>query len=320
LRAFVTGAAGFIGSNLSIALVERGWSVVGLDNLFKGDLANLTPIQDSDSFRFVEGDIRDRDLLLECTDGADVVVHLAALKIPRYGDAYETLMVNALAAEWVASVAAERGARLIGASTSDIYGRNPELPFREDSESVIGSPTVRRWSYAVSKMFEEQLLVAAHEKFGIGVGILRFFGSYGPREHRDWWGGPQSVFIEAALDGKPLPVHGTGRQTRSFTYISDHVDGIVGAMESDNPLLILNIGSTQEIAIADLAQLVWRLVNGDGGAAPIEVVPYETFGKYEDVQRRLPDLTRAREEIGFDAKVALEDGLRKTIEWHRSFR
>lgn len=316
MRILVTGAAGFIGSNLSAELVRRGHAVVGYDNLSQGSLANLHPLVSEDAFELHEADIRDGVAMEAAAAGCDVIVHLAAYKIPRYGDAYETLMINGMGSELVAQVAARTGAKIVAASTSDVYGKNPQLPFSEEMDSVIGGPHVKRWAYAVSKMFEEQLLLASHERFGVDVVLLRLFGGYGPNQNRTWWGGPQAVFIERALAGESLPVHGDGSQTRSFTYISDHVAGIAAAVESaraDN--LVVNLGATTEITIADLARLIWRLVHDDGSAAPIELIPYASFGAYEDVARRLPDITRARERLGFDPGVDLETGLRKTIEW-----
>lgn len=321
MRILVTGAAGFIGSNLSGELLARGHEVVGLDNLSQGSRLNLRSVEDRPSFEFREADIRDERALLAAADGCDVIVHLAAYKIPRYGDAYETLMINGLGSEIVAQTAARTGAKIVAASTSDVYGKNSRLPFSEEMDSVIGSPHVKRWAYAVSKMFEEQLLLACHERFGVDVILLRLFGGYGPNQNRTWWGGPQAVFIEKALDGELLPIHGDGSQTRSFTYISDHVDGIAAAVEStraDN--LVVNLGAVEEITIRGLGELIWRLVHGEGSQPRIELVPYESFGNYEDVSRRVPDIGRARELLGFEPKVDLETGLTRTIEWQAERR
>jgi UDP-glucose 4-epimerase len=311
----VTGAAGFIGSNLTAGLLARGHEVVGLDNLSQGDLLNLAPVDADSRFTLVEGDIRDEAAVLRAADGCQAIVHLAAYKIPRYSDAYDTLMINAIGSEVIARVAGRTGARVIAASTSDAYGKNPNVPFTEDMDSVIGGPDVKRWAYAISKMFEEQLLFACHERFGIDVVLIRFFGGYGPHQHLSWWGGPQAVFIDRALDGLSLPIHGDGAQTRSFTYVSDHVDGIVAIVESEHSNLVVNIGSDQEITIAELARLIWRLVRGEDEEALVEWIPYETFGRYEDVRRRVPDLSRARSLFGFEPKVDLETGLRRTIDW-----
>jgi UDP-glucose 4-epimerase len=321
VRILVTGAAGFIGSNLVAELLRRNHDVIGLDNMSQGSPLNLAGVTGQSSFEFREADIRDESAMLAAAEGCDVIVHLAAYKIPRYGDAYETLMINGFGSEIVAQTAARTGAKIVAASTSDVYGKNPQVPFSEDMDSVIGNPHVKRWAYAISKMFEEQLLLACHDRFGIDVVLLRFFGGYGPHQNLTWWGGPQAVFIEKALDGEALPLHGDGRQTRSFTYITDHVDGIVAAVETsraDN--LVVNIGAEREISIGDLAKLIWRLVHGDDSPAQIEAVPYESFGKYEDVVRRVPDISRARELLGFEPKVDLETGLRNTISWQAERR
>jgi UDP-glucose 4-epimerase len=164
-------------------------------------------------------------------------------------------------------------------------------------------------------MFEEQMLFAYQQRYGIRFVGLRFFGGYGPNQNLTWWGGPQSVFINKALDDEEIEVHGDGQQTRSFTFISDHVDGILRTVEmnaTDN--MVLNLGNTREISILALAQLIWRMVRGDE-KPKIKLVPYQTFGKYEDVMRRIPDITRARTLLGFEPKVDLEEGLRRTILW-----
>lgn len=321
MRILVTGAAGFIGSNLAAELLRRGHSVVGYDNLSQGSLLNLADVSEHPEFRFRQADIRDPLAMAEAAEGCDVIVHLAAYKIPRYDDAYETLMINGFGSEIVAQTAARTGAKIVAASTSDVYGKNPQVPFTEDMDSLIGNPHVTRWAYAVSKMFEEQLLLACHERFGVDVVLMRLFGGYGPNQNLTWWGGPQAVFIEKALDGEPLPVHGDGRQTRSFTYVSDHVAGFVAAVEksgADN--LVVNIGSVEEITIRGLAELIWRLVHGDGSEPRIETIPYASFGRYEDVMRRIPDISRARELLGFEPQVDLETGLRRTIQWQAERR
>ena len=316
MNVLVTGAAGFIGSNLTAELLRRGHSVVGLDDLSQGTMLNLATVVDHERFTFHRGDVRDARTVDTAAAGAEVIVHLAAYKIPRYTDAYDTLMINALGSEVIAQTAARSGAKIVAASTSDVYGKNPSTPFREDMDSVIGNPHVKRWAYAISKMFEEQLLLACHDRFGVDVVLLRFFGGYGPHQNLTWWGGPQSVFIEQALNDEPIPLHGDGSQTRSFTYVSDHVAGIVAAVESDAAdNLVVNLGHEQETSIRELALLVWRLVRGDGSEAKLELVPYVSLGSYEDVERRVPDITRARELLGFDPKVDLETGLRETIRW-----
>jgi UDP-glucose 4-epimerase len=260
-------------------------------------------------------DIRDEAAMIKAAAESKVIVHLAAFKIPRYTDALDTLLINGLGSESVFKAAVQHGCKVVAASTSDVYGKNPEVPFHEGSNLVVGNPDVKRWAYAISKMFEEQLLFAYRERFNISVVALRFFGGYGPNQNLTWWGGPQSVFINKALDNEEIEVHGDGLQTRSFTYVDDHVDGIVKTVEmSEANNLVFNLGNTKEITILGLAELIWKMIRGNE-PPKIKLQPYETFGKYEDVMRRIPDITRARELLNFQPKVDLEEGLRKTIEW-----
>jgi nucleoside-diphosphate-sugar epimerase len=313
----VTGVAGFIGSNLAERLLGRGDEVRGLDDLSHGSLENLAGLLEHPGFRLHRGTILEAADLAEIARGADVMIHLAAGKIPRYGDALDTLVINGEGGLGVLRACRDHGVRrMVLASTSDCYGRNPEVPFAEESVSVIGGPHVRRWSYAVSKMFEEQALLAFRERHGLEGVILRLFGGYGPRQNVTWWGGPQSVFIAAALKGEELELHGTGQQTRSFTYVSDLVEGFVRA--ADVPAAdgeMLNLGADREITIEGLARMVWGLVRDD--EPRLKIVPLATFGKYEDVQRRIPDNRRAARVLGHTPRITLEEGLPGTIAWQR---
>ena len=317
MKVALTGAAGFIGSNLAERLVARGDEVHGIDDLSHGSLENLAALAGHPRFRLAQASILDAGAMDAVAEGAEVVVHLAAGKIPRYGDAMDTLVTNGEGGLRVLRACRDRKVRrMVLASTSDCYGRNPEVPFSEDSVSVIGSPRVRRWSYAVSKMFEEQALFAFTERHGLEGVALRLFGGYGPRQNLTWWGGPQSVFIGAALKGQPLEVHGSGLQTRSFTYVDDLVDAFVRAVDVPTAAgEMINVGSDREITILDLARLVWRLVRED--EPKIALVPFASFGRYEDVERRVPDNRKAARLLGHVPAVTLEDGLPRTIAWQR---
>lgn len=316
MRIVVTGVAGFLGSHLLDRLMSAGHRVIGIDNLSMGSLDNILAHLDNPAFRFLQ-----RDVVHETTfadiKAADCIVHLAAFKIPRYGNALDTLKINAKGCENVLEFARRTGCKCVLASTSDVYGRNPNLPFSEDDDSVIGSSKVARWSYAVSKLFDEHMAFAYQDTYHIPVTILRFFGSYGPRQHLSWWGGPQAVFIDAILNDREVPIHGDGLQTRSFTYVTDTVAGIYAAI--NEPAAngeIFNIGSTHEITILELARTIKRLVNTPT-QLKIKFVPYASFtaGKYEDVRRRIPDVSRSERILGVTARVPLEDGLAQTIEW-----
>ncbi len=320
-KVLITGVAGFLGSHLLDRFLADGHTVVGIDNLSMGSRANLAHQLANPRFQFLERDVVDASTFSQLDTHFDRIVHLAAFKIPRYGKAIDTLRINYQGTDNVLQFASKVGCKCVIASTSDIYGRNPKLPFAEDDESVIGSSKVARWSYAVSKLFDEHLAFAYQDSNGIPVTVLRFFGSYGPRQHLSWWGGPQSVFIEAALLGKEIPIHGDGMQTRSFTYVSDTVEGIyAAAMKQEANGEVFNIGSTHEITILELARIIHRL-SGAPGEANIRFVPYESFtGKaYEDVRRRVPDVTRCAQVLGVTAKVGLEEGLLQTIAWQRRF-
>jgi UDP-glucose 4-epimerase len=312
----ITGVAGFIGANLAEALLARGYRVHGLDNLSQGSLRNMAEFRDHPAFAFTEGDVRDARLVDDLVERADCVMHLAAFKIPRYGNAMDTLLINTHGTRNVLDAAAKRRRRVVFASTSDVYGRNPEIPFHETSDLWMGPSGVKRWSYAVSKMYDELLCFAYQEEYNLPVAIVRFFGGYGPRQNTTWWGGPQAVFIDAALRGDTMEIHGDGKQTRSFTHVSDHVDGLIRCIEQDAALgQVFNLGNTYEITIFDLAMLVWRLAGS--GEPKYRLISYRTFGKYEDVRRRVPDVTKARRLLGFEPRVSLEDGLVETIAWQR---
>ena len=320
IRVVVTGVAGFLGSHLLDRFMTSGHQVIGIDNLSMGSMDNMLAHLDNPAFRFLQRDVTDPSAFEDLGDDVDCIVHLAAFKIPRYGNAIDTLRINAKGCETVLEFARRVRCKCVLASTSDVYGRNPNLPFSEDDDSVIGSSKVARWSYAVSKLFDEHMAFAYQAAYAIPVTALRFFGSYGPRQHLSWWGGPQSVFIDAILNDQEIPIHGDGLQTRSFTYATDTAAGIYAAvMEPGANGEILNIGSTHEITILELARTIKRLMNTPG-ELKIKFIPYESFtgGKYEDVRRRVPDVSRSQRILGVTAQVGLEEGLARTIEWQLS--
>lgn len=315
----ITGVAGFIGSHLADALLVRGHSVIGLDNLSMGSLRNLEHLEGCSAFRFHKDDVRDRNAMRSAFRDADRIVHLAAFKIPRYGNAIDTLEINSEGGKNTLELGRDGNRRVILASTSDIYGKNPAVPFSENSDSVIGPTSVARWSYAVSKLFDEHMALAYHSSYGLPVTILRFFGSYGPRQHLSWWAGPQSVFISAILRNEAVEIHGDGSQTRSFTYISDLVDGIVLAVEYDSEMpATFNLGNVEEVTILELARVIHEVCQTPW-PLQLKTVPYASFGtKYEDVLRRIPDISHARAQLGFNPVVSLREGLLKTVEWQRA--
>jgi UDP-glucose 4-epimerase len=316
----ITGAAGFIGSHLSERLLREGRTVIGVDDLSHGSMGNLAACLPSSEFRFRRTDCRDARALRRAFAGCDAVIHLAAEKIPRYGGALNTLEANVAGANAAYDTALSLDARVVVASTSDVYG-NAQPPFHEDDNLTIGPSTTRRWAYAVSKLYDEHVALAMLEERGLKVTILRLFGSYGPHNNPSWWGGPQAAFIECVLDGRIMEIHGDGQQIRTFTYVDDTVDGFVRAMdtpEADGE--IFNIGASEPTTILRLAQQVQDAA-GIAGPLRAKFVPYEAIGgRYQDVRCRIPDTSKAARVLGLNARTRLDEGLPLTVAWHRSLR
>jgi len=310
-KVFITGIAGFLGQNLCRVLTEKGYEVSGVDNLSVGkyewlpdDIKKTTYIGDVSEFK-------KRKFYCDI----DYIIHLASKKIPRYGGSDKVLLENAKATSAIVDIALKTKAKLIYLSSSDIYGQQSE--FKETSGSIIGAPDIMRWSYAISKMWSEQLLYGTYSSFkDFNFNIIRLFGSYGPYHALSWTAGPQSVFISQALKQEPITIHGNGSQRRCFQYVDDAVDGIISIMESDCNHEVFNIGNPHEdISINELAAIIWDMVN-----------PYKSFSfkytpqsteKYEEVAMRIPDITKAKQMLGFNPKIMLKEGLARTIEWQR---
>lgn len=320
MKILITGVAGFIGSNLADRLLERNHSVVGIDNLSYGLMRNIKEIKKHPKFEFILGDISNPYVLKNVK--ADIIVHLASQKIPRYTNALRTLDENNLMLRNIVQKCISDKSKIIFASTSDVYGKNPDVPFNENSNLVMGPTTVKRWAYALSKMYGEQYIIANHDEYDLTYTITRFFGSYGPNQNLTWWGGPQSVFIERAIKNEPIDLHGDGMQTRTFTYIDDTVSALVLCLEnnkSDNEIFNTGSKSNAEISIKDLALLIWKLINGKDSEPKFKLIPYSQFGKYEDVMRRAPDISKICSYLNFKPLWKLEDGLKATIEWQKQF-
>jgi len=312
----ITGVAGFIGSNLAKQLLEDGHEVVGIDNFSFGNKQNISQIENNPSFKFFERDARDASSFTDLN--ADTWVHLASQKIPRYSTSYHTLEDNYTMTGNLIAKCLKDDVKLVFASTSDVYGKNTVLPFHEESNLVMGPTNVKRWAYAVSKMYSEHKIIAYADEFGLKFSIMRFFGSYGPNQNTTWWGGPQAVFIQNILEGKTLEIHGDGMQTRTFTFVKDTVQGIIQCIFHPNSLnQVFNIANepTEEITIKELALLIWELIKGNRNNPDIKLIPYETFGKYEDVMRRVPDITKIKNQLGFSPSWKMREGLRETIAW-----
>jgi nucleoside-diphosphate-sugar epimerase len=315
----VTGGAGFIGSHLVDRLAADGYDVTVLDDFSTGNARNLGDLLGDARLTIQHGSVLDSEVVDSLVERHPLVFHLAAAVGVRYivDDPVGSVLTNVRGTENVLASAARHGARLVLASTSEIYGRNTSVPFREDADRVLGPTWMHRWSYSTGKAIDEHLAFAYSDR-GLAVSIVRYFNSYGPRIDERGYGSVVARFIAQALGGKPMTVHGDGRQTRCFTYVSDTIEGTVRAGTRPEALgKVFNIGAAQEITVLELAETIRDIV---GSRSPIDLVPYESSYPrgFEDTRRRVPDVTRARAELGFFASVPLRDGMSRTVDWCRA--
>lgn len=316
----VSGAAGFIGSHLCKALLHSGFRVIGVDDLRKGLQYRVDELSASENFWFIRRDIAEIDQF--GIESINCIIHLASSKIPRYSSGWEVMEGNQKSNSAVLHYCIQKNIRLLFASTSDVYGKNPNPPFSETHDCVLGSPENKRWAYAASKLHMEHAMFAASREFGLNYQIMRFFGCYGPGMAPGWWGGPQSVFIEQALKSEPFEIHGDGHQTRSYVYIDDLVDAVVRLTENKNlESGIWNICAAPETAISvlDLAEMIQHIVN-PGRTPRFNFIPYSNFGMYEDVRHRSGSAEKAKLLLGWEAKMGLKDGLTCTVNSYPQLR
>jgi UDP-glucose 4-epimerase len=314
MRVLVTGGAGYLGSHLVDLLCDEGHDVRVLDDLSTGRLDNLR--DRLDCLEFTRGSILDADIVDREVANSELVFHLAAAvgvsKIVR--DPLTSIMTNTRGTEHVFEACARRGAKVVLASTSEVYGKTAKVPMHEDDDRVLGPTNVRRWSYSTAKAVDEHLAFAYAEE-GLKFAIVRYFNSYGPRIDEQGYGSVVANFIRQAFAGGPLTVHGDGLQTRCFTYADDtvrgtYLAGFVPAAEGT----VINLGTTRETSIRELAELVREVSGRD---VEIETVRYEAYygPGFEDTRRRVPDNRRAKEVLGWTPTVELEDGLGRVVKW-----
>ena len=315
MRVLITGGAGFIGSHLSDALLARGDEVTILDTASDLKVGHL---RGHPRCRLVRESVLNRGILEGLVARSDLVYHLAAVVgVEHYvGDPYQVLTVNINGTQEVLSVAFRHSKKVVFSSTSEVYGRSTQVPFEEDGDRVLGSTRIDRWCYATSKAAAEHFCFA-YAGLGLPVVILRYFNVYGPRLDRMDKGRVITIFMGQLLKGKPLTVIGDGHQTRAFTYVDDAVRATVEAGLCREAVgQVINVGSDEEVSIGELAKVMVRI---GGSPSAIEYVSQESvYGpSYEDIPRRVPSTRRMRELLGLTAKVPLEEGLRRTIEWFR---
>jgi UDP-glucose 4-epimerase len=236
-------------------------------------------------------------------------------KIGEDGSAYRTLTINTKGTENVLELAKDNHCKIIIASTSDVYGMSPDLPLKEDGDLLIGPSMIKRWSYAVSKLYCEQLAFSYFKDFEVPIVILRYFGGFSPRSSFSWSGGHIPIFVDAILKNEEVIIHGDGQQTRSMGYVDDLIEGTILAMER-KPAVgnIINIGNEEELSVIDSAYLIHKIAD-TGNQLKLKFVPFnKIFGCYKDIERRVPDLSKAKNLIGFKPKVSLQEAVKKIID------
>jgi UDP-glucose 4-epimerase len=315
LTYLVTGGAGFVGSHLIETLLAQGHRVLAIDDLSTGRTTNIRHLAEHPNFHFARANINDEIVLDRLTSEADVVVHLAAAVGVKLivQDPVHTIEANVLGTEAVLKAALRYGCRVLIASTSEVYGKGAKVPFNEEDDVVLGATSKNRWSYAASKMVDEFLGFAYQHEYGLPVAIFRLFNTVGPRQ-TGHYGMVIPRFVEQALKNKPITVYGDGRQSRCFCDVSDAVRAIAGLAEHPAaPGKTYNVGSTEEISISELAELIKTMTRSQ---SDIVYVPYSKayeFG-FEDMQRRVPDIQRIDSLFGWKPKHTLESILHKVID------
>lgn len=307
MRVLITGGAGFIGSHLTERLLSLGHQVVAIDDLSTGSVDNIAGFRTAPAYTFHADSIFNRTLMAELVDYSDVVFHLAAAvgvkRIVEYP--VQTIETNVAGSEIVFELASKKNKRVIITSTSEVYGKSTKFPFSETDDLVLGSTYNSRWGYACSKAIDEFLALAYHHERRLPVTIVRLFNTVGPRQTGQY-GMVVPTFVRQALTNEPVTVYGTGEQSRCFGHVFDIVDGLVLLLNSEQADgEIFNLGNTEEISILDLAH---RIIEATGSSSKIKLVPYsEAYGPgFEDMARRVPDISKAREWVGYNPVRSLE--------------
>ncbi|MFN2578900.1 MAG: GDP-mannose 4,6-dehydratase [Pyrinomonadaceae bacterium] len=317
MRILITGGAGFIGSHLSDACLERGDKVFIIDDLSTGSFENIRHLKDHPGFHYTIESVHNQPLTAELVDQCDVIFHLAAAVGVKLivESPVRTIETNVRGTESILSLANKKKKKVLIVSTSEVYGLSTQVPFREEGNLVMGATTKGRWSYACSKAIDEFLALAYWREKKLPTTVVRLFNTVGPRQTGQY-GMVIPTFVKQALANRPITVYGDGNQSRCFCYVGDVVGALMKLMDDDRAVgEVFNVGSNQEITIIDLAKKVKGLTNSK---SEIVLVPYDEAYEegFEDMPRRVPDTSKVNKQIGFVPKMDLEGILRSVIDFH----
>ena len=308
MRYLITGGAGFIGSHLAERLLEKGEQVVLLDNLSTGSMENIRHLKGSDRLEYHLDGIENRQLLAELVDDADVIVHLAAAVGVKLivESPVRTIETNVNGTQMILEAASKKKKLVLIASTSEVYGKNTNVPFHEDADLVLGATTKGRWSYAASKALDEFLALSYWKEKKQPVIVVRFFNTVGPRQ-TGRYGMVLPNFVKRALDGQPIEVYGSGQQSRCFCDVRDTMEALLRLMPLNAAVgEVINIGNTEEVTIENLAKIVKHRT---GSHSSIQFVPYDKAYEpgFEDMMRRVPSIEKLHSLTGFRPQTNLAD-------------
>ncbi len=313
----ITGGAGFIGSHLADAYLQRGDEVYAIDDLSTGSIENIQHLKSNERFHYTIDSVHNQPVVAELVDQCDVIFHLAAAVGVKLivESPVRTIETNVRGTEVVLSLANKKKKKVLVASTSEVYGLSEQVPFREDGNLVMGATTKGRWSYACSKAIDEFLALAYWREKKLPTVIVRLFNTVGPRQTGQY-GMVIPTFVKQALAGRPITVYGDGKQTRCFGYVGDVVGALVKIMDHPQAVgQVFNIGSNEEVTILELAQRVKELT---GSESEIVFVPYDEAYEegFEDMPRRVPDISKVNSLVGFRPEMTLDGILQSVINFH----
>jgi len=317
MKILITGGAGFIGSHLAEALLAEGHKVTIIDNLSTGKLSNVKHLETNNQFHCVIGSILDKGLMEKHISETDEIYHLAAAVGVKYiiENPLLSLQTNIMGTEYVLELANKYKKKVLLASTSEIYGKSDKIPFKEEDDRVLGTTSISRWGYSCSKAIDEFIGLAYYREKKLPVVIVRLFNTVGPRQSGQY-GMVIPKFVKAAMLGHPITIFGDGKQARCFSDVADVVAGLIALMKEPKALgQIFNIGNTEEITIEDLALKIKSLLNSK---SKIEYIAYADAYEegFEDMLRRMPDLTKISEFIGYEPKYTLDMILERVVRYY----